>query len=64
MLRASKSSRLVKQIGGRGVRLSPETGKTNCIFLDYGGNLDRFGPIDLIQAPSIKKKNSDQKILV
>jgi DNA repair protein RadD len=33
---------------GRGFRLSPETGKTECLILDYGRNIERFGPIDLI----------------
>ena len=34
---------------GRGTRLSPETGKTNCLVLDYGGNIMRHGPVDMIR---------------
>lgn len=56
MLRATKSSGLLLQAVGRGVRLSPETNKEQCLFLDYGGNLERFGCIDQIEAPSQRKK--------
>ena len=31
---------------GRGTRLSPETGKQNCLVLDFGGNIGRHGPIN------------------
>ena len=34
---------------GRGFRLSPETGKTECLVLDYGRNIERHGPIDMIK---------------
>ena len=34
---------------GRGFRLSPATGKTECLVLDYGRNIERFGPIDCIK---------------
>lgn len=61
MLRATKSSGLLLQAVGRGVRLSPETGKSNCLLLDFGGNLERFGCIDQIEAPKQKKK-SDQSM--
>lgn len=30
------------QLMGRGLRLSPETGKTECIILDHSGNCERF----------------------
>lgn len=33
---------------GRGFRLSPETGKENCLVLDYGGNIARHGPVDAV----------------
>jgi DNA repair protein RadD len=56
MLRGTKSPGLMLQIAGRGMRLSPETGKTDCKILDYAGNLERFGFIDQIKAPSLKKK--------
>jgi DNA repair protein RadD len=53
VLRPTKSRGLWIQICGRGTRLSPETGKTNCLVLDFGGNAERFGPID--QAVESKK---------
>lgn len=49
MLRVTASSGLFLQIIGRGFRLSPETGKTECLLLDYGRHVERFGPIDTIK---------------
>lgn len=51
LLRPTKSAGLYIQMVGRGSRLSP--GKTDCLVLDFGGNIARFGPIDLIK---IRKK--------
>lgn len=31
---------------GRGMRISPETYKENCLILDFGGNVRRCGPIN------------------
>lgn len=42
--RATESPGLFLQMVGRGFRLYP--GKDVCWILDYGGNIDRFGPID------------------
>jgi DNA repair protein RadD len=56
LLRATQSTGLYCQILGRGMRLSPETGKTNCLVLDYGGNIERHGPVDQIQIVSKGKK--------
>ncbi len=53
LLRATKSPGLYVQILGRGLRISPETGKTDCLVLDYGGNVKRHGPIDRITIGSI-----------
>ena len=50
MLRPTQSPGLLLQIAGRGLRLSPETGKRDCLFLDYGGNILRHGPLDTIKA--------------
>lgn len=41
MLRATESKALFIQIVGRGLRIHPE--KTDCLLLDYGGNLGRHG---------------------
>lgn len=51
LLRPTKSAGLYIQMVGRGSRLAPN--KINCLVLDFGGNIARFGPIDLIK---IKKK--------
>lgn len=43
-VRPTESLVLYMQCLGRGLRLSP--GKTDCLILDYAGNLDRHGDID------------------
>lgn len=45
ILRPTKSLALYHQIVGRGLRTSPE--KSDCLILDFGGNIDRHGPIDI-----------------
>lgn len=40
---------------GRGFRLSPQTGKTDCLVLDYGENVLRHGPVDCV---TVKDKTS------
>jgi DNA repair protein RadD len=42
--RATQSAGLFSQIIGRGLRL--HNGKKECFVTDFGGNVDRFGPID------------------
>ena len=54
LLRATKSPGLYVQILGRGLRISPETGKSDCLVLDYGGNVERHGPIDRITVDHVK----------
>ena len=49
LLRPTNSPGLLVQMVGRGFRLSPETGKTECLVLDYGRNIERHGPIDMIR---------------
>ena len=49
MLRPTNSPGLLIQCAGRGTRLSSETGKSSCLFLDYGGNILRHGPLDMIK---------------
>ncbi|MDD4818547.1 MAG: helicase-related protein, partial [Victivallaceae bacterium] len=48
LLRPTNSAGLLVQMIGRGTRLSPATGKENCLVLDYGGNILRHGPVDMI----------------
>lgn len=56
MLRATKSPGLWVQMLGRGTRISPMTGKNNCLCLDFGGNARRLGPINDPVLPRNKKK--------
>lgn len=44
VLRATMSPGLFAQIVGRGLRLAE--GKTDCLILDFGGNLQRHGALD------------------
>ena len=47
MLRPTLSPGLYYQMVGRGFRLAP--GKTDCLVLDFGGNVLRHGPVDAIR---------------
>lgn len=49
MLRPTLSTGLYVQICGRGTRLAPQ--KTNCLILDFAGNIRRHGPVDAIDLP-------------
>jgi DNA repair protein RadD len=53
MLRPTCSAGLYAQQVGRGTRKAE--GKSNCLVLDFAGNVRRFGPVDTV---SIKTKNS------
>ncbi len=46
LLRPTNSPGLFVQMVGRGTRLHP--GKTDCLVLDFGGNVLRHGPVDAI----------------
>ena len=48
-LRATMSPVLWVQINGRGMRLSPETGKTDCLVADFTDTALRLGPVDAIR---------------
>jgi DNA repair protein RadD len=47
MLRPTLSPGLYYQMVGRGFRLAP--GKTDCLVLDFGGNVLRHGPVDALR---------------
>jgi DNA repair protein RadD len=51
LLRRSMSTALLIQMIGRGLRLSPDTGKEFCRVLDYAGNFDIHPPIECIGPP-------------
>lgn len=61
VLRFSESAALIEQIKGRGMRLSPETGKTDCLYLDYAGNVERFYPTGDIYSPQIQSINDKEE---
>nr|WP_168550286.1 DEAD/DEAH box helicase [Roseomonas mucosa] len=53
LARPTKSTGLYIQIVGRGTRLFP--GKEDCLVLDFGGNIERHGPLDRPKAKKEKK---------
>ncbi|QDV62493.1 DEAD/DEAH box helicase [Crateriforma conspicua] len=57
MLRPTMSPGLLYQCVGRGFRLHPN--KQNCLVLDFGGNIERHGPIDQIK-PKEKQSRTGQ----
>jgi DNA repair protein RadD len=57
IVNATKSTGLYVQIVGRGTRLF--RGKENCLILDFGGNIDRHGPVDALKEKKEKKKKDE-----
>jgi DNA repair protein RadD len=55
LLNSTKSVSRYVQIMGRGMRLSPDTEKKDCLVLDFGGNIERHGPVDTITVRSKSK---------
>lgn len=62
LLRATKSPGLLVQIVGRGTRNAP--GKTDCLVLDFGGNLERHGPVDKIKIEKRATKDANGKFQI
>lgn len=58
MLRHTMSTGLHVQMAGRGTRVSPETGKTDCLYMDFAGNVRRLGPINDPVRPKLKGKST------
>lgn len=52
ILRPTQSTGLYVQICGRGMRLAP--GKSDCLVLDYGDNIERHGPITAVRPKESK----------
>jgi DNA repair protein RadD len=57
LLRPTKSLSLYVQMVGRGTR--KYEGKQDCLVLDFGGNIERFGPVDAVEPE--KKFAKDKK---
>lgn len=58
LLRATKSPGLYYQMCGRGLRKSPK--KKDCLLLDFGGNVRRHGPIDLLNDRNKKPSSTSR----
>lgn len=48
-LRPTKSPAKYVQMAGRGMRISPETGKTDCLVLDFAKLIEMHGPVDAVR---------------
>lgn len=59
-LRPSKSSRLMVQACGRGLRLDEEDNSKTCLFLDYGSVFNNCGLPDKPLIPDPSKKGKDK----
>jgi DNA repair protein RadD len=59
LLRPTKSPVLYVQMVGRGLRIAP--GKQDCLVLDFGGNVMRHGPIDLVRVEQRGKREEDDE---
>ncbi|MGL5003045.1 MAG: helicase-related protein, partial [Casimicrobium sp.] len=59
MLRPTLSTGLYVQMLGRGTRMSD--GKTDCLVLDFSGNVRRHGPVDAIEIRGGKKGDAGDK---
>jgi DNA repair protein RadD len=58
LLHSTLSPGLYYQECGRGFRLHPN--KKDCLILDFGGNIDEHGPIDLLTVEGKKKGQQSQ----
>lgn len=57
LLRGTNSASLYVQMLGRGMR--PFAGKRDCLVLDYGGNIERHGPINAVRPRSNGEKGCE-----
>jgi DNA repair protein RadD len=58
LMRPTMSPGLYYQQVGRGFRLHPS--KTNCLVLDYGGNVLRHGPVDRIRVNAVNRDGTGE----
>lgn len=59
LLRPTNSAGLYYQMVGRGFRLYPT--KENCLILDFAGNIERLGPVDLIEVSPIDNPSREKR---
>jgi superfamily II DNA or RNA helicase len=55
LCRPTQSRALFMQMVGRGLRLSPETEKRDCVILDQSGNVQRFGFIEDLEEITLEE---------
>ena len=60
LVRPTKSPGLYVQMGGRGMRVCE--GKSDCLLLDYGGNIARHGPITNVREPAPRRAEKGEPI--
>lgn len=60
IMRPTMSPGLYAQMAGRGLRLSPETDKRDCLIIDYGENAIRHGLIDDLRLPPDGATSDDE----
>lgn len=61
-LRPTLSTGLFVQIAGRGTRIAG--GKTDCLYLDFSGNVRRHGPVDAISVSGRPQKDGEKETAV
>ena len=59
MCRPTMSPGLYCQMAGRGMRVAE--GKTDCLVLDFAGNVMRHGPITAVELPESRKGSGEKK---
>lgn len=59
LIRPTRSTGLYLQMVGRGIRISPETGKENCLLLDFGENVVNHGPIGNPRVNAMPRKKGE-----
>ena len=57
LARPTLSKALYFQMVGRGLRLSPDTDKHDCLVLDFAGNVERHGFIEDLRAVSLEESH-------
>ena len=62
LVRATMSPSLYVQMVGRGMRIAD--GKTDCLLLDYAGNIARHGPIDDVKVKPNSKGGGDAPVKI
>jgi DNA repair protein RadD len=63
IIRPTQSTGLYVQMCGRGMRIAP--GKSDCVVLDFGGNIERHGPLDNLNIKSyVGKGKKAQEIRI